>query len=613
MTRVEIDMNPESDEIDPEWWAGVFGSDDSEEFEAPERLSLEFQRMLEDRGLAGFQREVIDVLAAATSAMLKVGDWLNPFRPMMEFGDRRSVLPSDLTSEQIALLARVAPLIEQSALRARVADVAWFYGDRSNVAVLDMAVDAYRSASLAEAGWFGGGRDAWQRAFELLKRRGPDGRARIDEMSSELTARVLRAGIADRFRVPQGAKLLRENIQLEPPAGRSVAEHLVALAADEAAEPRLSRHLEREAAEWFGEDDAAARHGCFERVARTYIAEAEARVAADPNGGALVESLLLEKAIAVLRTLPRRHRGEHGLEELITELRERLATSRETAIEAMMRLESGPVDLSGAVVYARARVSGKSSRWEALAMFASLMPPMDAERTRTSAEELVRGSISRIFSSSTFARNGRKVAASPGSTDEPDNVAVWAEMVRTIAFHARLVGQGMVLPAQQVLTFEHAYSREFMARVCLDSPAVPEGHAQIWGAGLAFGLAGDYGPAVAVLVPQVEHMVRVMLKSRGAHTLFVDENGVESEKGLATLLDMPEAPEALGAGIVIEFKALLVHKGAANLRNDIAHGLLDDAAAWSIEAIYVWWSCLRMVVVPLWNMTTPADDVEDAT
>lgn len=70
---------------------------------------------------------------------------------------------------------------------------------------------------------------------------------------------------------------------------------------------------------------------------------------------------------------------------------------------------------------------------------------------------------------------------------------------------------------------------------------VPEGHAQLWGAGLAFGLSGDYGPAVAILVPQLEHLVRIMLKSRSVHTLFVDDHGVETEKSLSALLEVPEA------------------------------------------------------------------------
>jgi len=596
------------DEIDPQWWSAVYEARSTRAFELPERLSLGFSSVLQEPNLGDTHRQVVEALAAATSAMLAPGDWLQPFSPAMKFGDRRSALPSDLNASQIALLSRIAPRIEQPSLRARVADVAWLYGDRSNTALLDLAIDAYRSAPLTDEVWFSGGKDAWHRALELARRRGPDGRARLDEMTESLRLWVLNSTIADRFRVPDCAALLRENARSDREASETVAEHLVRLASDGKAPPRLSRHLEREAAVWFRAANTDAADLCTERVARTYIAEADARVAADPRAGALVEGHFLEKAIAVVRTLPRRFRAERGIEDLIVELRARLASSREVALEAMMRLESDPIDLTDQVAYARSCVSGKSSAWEALVAFASLMPPMDAEQTRASAKKLVEGSISRIFGSSTFSRDGRKVAAREGSVSEPDEAAIWAEVVRTVAIQSQMVAQGMILPAQQVLTFEHVYSRELMTRVSTDSPVVPEGHAHLWGAGLALGLSGEYGTAIAILVPQLEHLIRAMLKSRGAYTLFVDDQGVESEKSLSALLDLAEAAETLGAGMVMEFRALLVQPGAANLRNDIAHGLMDDAAGWSYSAAYAWWCCLRLVVWPLWLMSRSADD-----
>jgi hypothetical protein len=46
----------------------------------------------------------------------------------------------------------------------------------------------------------------------------------------------------------------------------------------------------------------------------------------------------------------------------------------------------------------------------------------------------------------------------------------------------------------------------------------------------------------------------------------------------------------------MELEALLVVQGGVNLRNDTAHGLLDDEAAWSVHSMYVWWFCLRPVI-----------------
>ena len=90
-----------------------------------------------------------------------------------------------------------------------------------------------------------------------------------------------------------------------------------------------------------------------------------------------------------------------------------------------------------------------------------------------------------------------------------------------------------------------------------------------------------------------------MLKRNDVHTLFVDEHGVESEKSLNALLDMAETEDIFGAGMVMEMKAMLVVQGGPNLRNDLAHGLLNDNSAWSYSALYMWWFCLRLVTWPI--------------
>ena len=605
-------MDPEKNDIDPTWWVTAFDNANVEQYEPAELLSTRLAQLAKQEGIGEFQKMALEVLTLATSALLKPADWLEPFSPAIDFGNRRSVIPADLTTEQIALLARIAPLLDRPDLRARVADVAWVYGDRSNVAMLDLAIHAYRAAPLTSDVWFSIGRDAWQRAFELAKRQGADGVVRIQEMTKALKDEVLAGTLADRFRVPDCAALLREQGQVARVERGEVAVHLTTLAAAaKGIDPRLSRHLEREAAAWLG-DDADAVNAATDRVARTYIAEADDR-AADPAGGAMAEGHFVEKAIATFRTLPRSYRLANGIEGLIVQLRDRLHASRETTLENMMRITSGPIDLTDMVSYAQEQVSGHADRFEALAMFATLVPPMDAERVRGAAEKAVDGSLSHIFGSATFSRDARKVAASEGSTRQPGDPAVENEIVRHITFQAQVLAQGLIRPALELLTFQHRYDRDYLTALCGESPTVPEGHAGLWGAGLTFGLAGDYGPAVAILVPQLEQVVRILLKRRGVHTLYVDEQtGVESEKSLKSLLEVAEAVDIFGAGIVMELRALLVVQGGFNLRNDTAHGLLDDANAWSYHAMYVWWFCLRLVLLPVIQTANAASRQQDA-
>ena len=607
-------MDPKSDAIDPSWWEDVLmAASLTDPYDPPGLLSTHFERAAADPAVTGFQKSVLQVLAMATSAMLNADDWLEPFTPTMQFDGKRTVVPSDLDADQVALLTRIAPLVERASLRARVADVAWVYGDRSDVEMLDRAIDAYRAAPLTDDVWFSIGKDAWVRAFALVGRRGADGQARVQEMSGGLKAQVLAGQAADNFRTVGFAETLRHHGRVDPTGRSEVCDALFALAAQTAiVNSRLSRHLEREAVAWLGGSDAAAANAATDRIARTYIAEADTRIKTDANAGALVEGHFLEKAIAVLRTIPRSYRLANGLDELIDDLRTRLHESRESSMEQMLRIQSDPVDLTDAVSYARSHVSGHADKFDALASFATLAPPMDEASTRDNAAKMLEGTISHIFGSSSFSSDFRKVAASPGSSGQADENAIWAEMVRTVFFHSQLLGKGVIQPAQEVLTTEHGFSRQYMVSLCLESPTVPEGHEMLWGNGLAFGLAGNYGAAVSVLVPQLEQAVRVMLRRHNVYTLLVDEHGVESEKSLNGLLDMTETEGIFGAGMVMEVKAMLVVQGGPNLRNDIAHGLLTDDSAWSYSALYMWWFCLRLVAYPVIEMMDRARNQDSA-
>ena len=64
---------------------------------------------------------------------------------------------------------------------------------------------------------------------------------------------------------------------------------------------------------------------------------------------------------------------------------------------------------------------------------------------------------------------------------------------------------------------------------------------------------------------------------------------------------MPEADDFLGPDLGFVLRALLTERGGPKLRNDAAHGLLRDHQAWSYGAVYVWWLCLKLVVLPVWN------------
>jgi hypothetical protein len=584
-------------QIDPAWWTSTFDQS-AAEFEQPEALAHGFESASRQLGIDPLRRQVLEALAIATSAMLDPDNWQEPFKPAMQFDGRRSALPADLTPDQLGLLARIAALITQLPLRARVADAAWVYGDRKRIDLLDLAIDAYRSCPVEREHWFSVGEESWRRAFQLAKRLGKRGAVTTEPMCDSLRDLLLNASTSDGFFAESVSHLLAENCRVPVDIARRLGDRFVQMAAEALpSNPRLSRHFEREANAWLrraGDVDAA--HDCTARIAETFMAAAEATMAADESR-ALVATLELEQAIATINSLPRSYRKTKGLDVRLVELRAKLDDTREATLEAMVTITGESIDLTQPVAHAEAAVSGKG-RFEALSRLAVIAPLLDLDDALAEAEARQDGTLAGLFPRATFTGDRRKVAASSGR-EHPGYL--WTEVVRSFRQRVELATVGLILPAKDRLMDEHHYPVDYLASLCLESPLVPPNRSNLWARGLSHGFNDDFPSAASVLVPQLEQMVRFRLKQFRLNTMVVDEDGVETEKGLGALLVQDGAAELFGGGLVSELRALLVEKEGANLRNEIAHGLFNDLSSLSFSTVYAWWLALRVVVVPLWH------------
>ncbi|MUG33895.1 DUF4209 domain-containing protein [Commensalibacter sp. ESL0382] len=65
---------------------------------------------------------------------------------------------------------------------------------------------------------------------------------------------------------------------------------------------------------------------------------------------------------------------------------------------------------------------------------------------------------------------------------------------------------------------------------------------------------------------------------------------------LNTLLKSPEIEKILDVNLLFEFKSLFIDPIGFNLRNNTAHGLLDDNEASSSASIYAWWFILKLII-----------------
>lgn len=129
------------------------------------------------------------------------------------------------------------------------------------------------------------------------------------------------------------------------------------------------------------------------------------------------------------------------------------------------------------------------------------------------------------------------------------------------------------------------------------SPWIPTGHEEIISRGLVAGFHGDMLVASHLVPPQFEAMVPHVVEMAGGATSMFDPQGLQPEKSLNALLETDEAKEIFGEAGLFELQDLFVDQLGSNLRNEVAHGLIEDENLFATDVLYAWWLLLRYCVL----------------
>lgn len=125
-----------------------------------------------------------------------------------------------------------------------------------------------------------------------------------------------------------------------------------------------------------------------------------------------------------------------------------------------------------------------------------------------------------------------------------------------------------------------------------NNPFVPEGRELIYAQGLHHGLKGGLLVAAHLLIPQIENSVRHVLAENGVLASTLSNSGIQEERNLNRTLYEPKLEELWGEDIVFDLQGLLVERFGSNLRNRMAHGLMELDSFSSYSILYVWWTTL---------------------
>lgn len=552
------------------------------------------------------------LLADACSMMLSPKSLNEPFKPFMVMEGRRSVIPDDLSESDITFYAEIVDEIDDVWLKARVADLVWLKQRPRNVQFALATIDAYRLIPLDTETWVRGGRECWERAISMARMLKAGAGMRLTEMEAAILDAFNTATNDSGFLGLWLADLLDAN-GLGRTHSSIIAQKLNALAVDFEGDGDLhrSRDFFNAASRWFDlSGDAAKSAEMTVAVAEGWVKEAIARVSSDQPSH-MVAASFFEKAIQIYRSIPRSQRSIHRGDERIAELHRHMNDAGQNSLDELGVVKTPGVDISELVENARKSVAGKSVH-DALFSFANIYQGARVDQVRTAAEKILQQSIFRRLAGSThLSRDGRVIAKQPAAgfdkTQASDDPALWAQMVHDYQILINIVVHGDIWPAHEVLLKEHRLREDDFIGLASQSPIVPRGRERLFGKALYAGFDRDFTVAMHLLAPQIEHMVRFHLKSAGVKTTNLDIDGIENENGLSTLMGLPEVEEVFGKDLTFEIKALFCDALGPNLRNELAHGLLDDDSFQSIQAVYAWWMGIRLVFNTFWNAARKAE------
>lgn len=540
-------------------------------------------------------------LLGETSSMILRSDSINtPFGPFISCGQtgRQSRGLDNFTEDELFFFEEIVGNIEHPLLKARVADLLWLLGKQRRVEYAITAVDSYRTIPIASNTFRSTALKCWERAARLCLQ--INSKKHLDSIKNQLfdafcvdnpkinSLQYEIAFLLDKLRIDApyleqiAAVLSSKAVELESKGFHEFARKHFSLAT------KKYKQLNRED-EWLKSLIAIAESFCHEGDKRSCSSN-------------MVAGVFYENALQSYRNIPAQYRAKYDIDTKIELIKEKISVSRVDALDEMTHLKGHSIDVSDLTDQVIKHISGKSSLSEALSVFTAIYRGPKFENLKSIAKKILReGLISSLMPTFKMSSDGRVIAKTQRinpalSLDDPGNQPrVHETMKEQFAREVELVVVAMIFPSLVQILKEHRVTKDFLVEVCIHSPIVPSGRERLLGYALWLGFEKDFGAAIHLLCPQVEHIVRSLLKGNGTQTTITDKNGITTEMSLSSLMENKEIVGLLGEDVAFELRSVFTDPSVFNLRNKVAHGLLDDDSSYTEWTIYAWWMVLRMV------------------
>lgn len=545
---------------------------------------------------------VYGLVAALCGFYFKVEDKAGAFGPLMVLADgKRTAVPDDFRGAQSDVLNQIVAGISHPGLRARIADVVWI-NDRSRADAAKLAIDAYCEAfEKLEAGEFKDRFDGKlaasfekigliQRALQIVHattRRGNIPQRAIDNVMRLYQAAKNGLECVAFARVAE----LRLFHELGDPS--AIAGEAEALAATAAAQsktyPLAIKNVLALAAE------AYRRCGDKDASRRCELASVDQTLAMRQQvSGAGAEASWVRTAINELRSISETVDQRNKLRDELRLLQERSLDD--------YRLIEFPLEVDDIRDATAKHFEGQTLSTALLSLAALTGSRPIADLRDQAIKNFESAPLSSLFGQVFTDEEGKIVAESPSEgVHNASEDKIKSLMSRHHGMWRQLTVAGSIDPARNAIMRRYSVTERHLMGLATMSPFAPDTHAYTYALGFARFLQGDFVSAGHLLVPQLEHSLRYVLRSAGQDASKFVRDTLQEDRTLSTILEVmkPQLDDIFTPDIINEIDLLFNYKPGPALRHAFAHGKVAAGACFGADVIYACWFIYRLTCLPL--------------
>lgn len=515
----------------------------------------------------------------------------------------------NISQEQLDFLTEIAREISDPELQARVADILWI--KKHNYQMAQLAISAYLASAttlLQYSDYWTHCADRIERALRLTRKNRWEEEeekvfAHIETVLNEyhgedslcLSERLMELLQDHKLGTPDKYAPFAENA-----ANRA---ELSAKSANNRGESSLYWELARKLwdikVKWHHlESNIKAEVTASMKFAETYVKEAECALHRDPPSYMLASDFF-QSAIKAFRDIRGTKEEKVDAKKREEVIHKRLLQCQEKIPDEMIVIYHEVPSRKREEEKARNYVKDKSLQ-DALFALVCCLKPADIFQLRQQVTQrsgdLV---LSHIFPISTINEMGKTVASQLGSVQSKDpneaESATLCDMYRKATCNQHSLAQVYIEPARYQINLDHDTQFKDIHSIMSSKPFIPPERQYLFAKGLYAGLMGDFFTSTHILIPQIENSVRYLFQRNGIITSSLDDRGIQNEHNLNSTLSCPEIDSIFDKNTIFDLKCLLVEHDGSNLRNRMAHGLINDSEFTSSPLMsYLWWLTLRL-------------------